>query len=117
LAADETSPGPSPGRRNVRRDRRRGGLWQHGQQRSGRDDGRLDGQELPLRPEDDRDQSRRHRHLDEQHNFTHTVKVDGQGDHKVGRGDSVAITLDKPGRYDYVCTLHSHDMHGTVIVT
>jgi plastocyanin len=50
-------------------------------------------------------------------NFTHTVKVDGQGDHKVGRGDSVAITLDKPGRYDYVCTLHSHDMHGTVIVT
>jgi plastocyanin len=50
-------------------------------------------------------------------NFTHTVKVDGQGDHKVGRGDSVAITFDKPGLYDYVCTLHSHDMHGTVIVT
>jgi plastocyanin len=49
-------------------------------------------------------------------NFTHTVKVDGQDDHKVGRGDSVSITFDKPGTYHYVCTLHSHDMHGTVIV-
>jgi plastocyanin len=50
-------------------------------------------------------------------NFTHTVKVDGQGDHKVGRGDSVSITFDKPGSYHYVCTLHSNDMEGTVIVT
>jgi plastocyanin len=50
-------------------------------------------------------------------NFTHTVKVDGQDDHKVGRGDSVSITFDKPGRYHYVCTLHSNDMEGTVIVT
>jgi plastocyanin len=50
-------------------------------------------------------------------NFTHTVEVEGEGDHKVGRGDSVAITFDRPGTYDYVCTLHSHDMHGTVIVT
>ena len=50
-------------------------------------------------------------------NFTHTVKVDGQADHKVGRGDSVSISFDKPGRYHYVCTLHSHDMSGTVIVT
>ena len=49
-------------------------------------------------------------------NFTHTVKVDGQTDHKVGRGDSVSIAFDKPGTYHYVCTLHSHDMHGTVIV-
>ena len=49
-------------------------------------------------------------------NFTHTVKVDGRGDHKVGRGDSVSIRFDKPGTYDYVCTLHSHDMSGTVIV-
>jgi plastocyanin len=49
-------------------------------------------------------------------NFTHTVKVDGQDDHKVGRGDSVSIAFDKPGTYHYVCTLHSHDMHGTVIV-
>ena len=49
-------------------------------------------------------------------NFTHTVKVDGMDDHKVGRGDSVAIRFDKAGTYHYVCTLHSHDMHGTVIV-
>jgi plastocyanin len=49
-------------------------------------------------------------------NFTHTVKFDGQEDHKVGRGDSVSITFDKPGTYHYVCTLHSTDMHGTVIV-
>ena len=49
-------------------------------------------------------------------NFTHTVKVDSQSDHKVGRGDSVSIRFDKAGMYDYVCTLHSHDMHGTVIV-
>jgi plastocyanin len=46
-----------------------------------------------------------------------TVQIDDQPDHKVGRGDSVSITFDKPGRYDYVCTLHSHDMHGQVIVT
>jgi plastocyanin len=50
-------------------------------------------------------------------NFTHTVEVDGRDDHKVGRGKSVSIRFDKPGTYDYVCTLHSHDMHGTVIVT
>jgi plastocyanin len=50
-------------------------------------------------------------------NFTHTVEVEGQGDHKVGRGESVSITFEEPGTYDYVCTLHSHDMDGTVIVT
>jgi plastocyanin len=49
-------------------------------------------------------------------NFTHTVKFDGQPDHKVGRGDSVSIRFDKAGTYHYVCTLHSKDMHGTVIV-
>jgi len=49
-------------------------------------------------------------------NFTHTVKVDGESDHKVGRGDSVSIRFDRAGTYHYVCTLHSHDMHGTVIV-
>jgi plastocyanin len=49
-------------------------------------------------------------------NFTHTVKVDGMDDHKVGRGDSVSIKFDKAGIYHYVCTLHSKDMHGTVIV-
>ena len=49
-------------------------------------------------------------------NFTHTVQVDGQEDHKVGKGESVEITFDEPGTYDYVCTLHSQDMDGTVIV-
>jgi plastocyanin len=49
-------------------------------------------------------------------NFTHTVEVEGQEDHKVGQGDSVEITFDEPGTYEYVCTLHSQDMDGTVIV-
>jgi plastocyanin len=49
-------------------------------------------------------------------NFSHTVQVEGQGDHEVGRGESVSVTFDEPGTYDYVCTLHSHDMDGTVIV-
>lgn len=49
-------------------------------------------------------------------NFTHTVKVDGQDDHKVERGHSVSITFDKPGTYKYECTLHSMDMKGEVVV-
>jgi plastocyanin len=49
-------------------------------------------------------------------NFTHTVQVDGQDDRKVERGESVSITFDTPGTYHYVCTLHSKDMDGEVIV-
>jgi plastocyanin len=49
-------------------------------------------------------------------NFTHTVRVDGQEDHTVDRGDSFSLTFDKPGTYHYVCTLHRHDMEGEVIV-
>jgi len=49
-------------------------------------------------------------------NFTHTVQVDGQADHKVERGESVSITFDTPGTYHYVCTLHRQDMDGEVIV-
>jgi len=49
-------------------------------------------------------------------NFTHTVKVDGQDDHKVDRGDSVKIAFPKPGTYHYVCTLHRQDMEGEVVV-
>jgi plastocyanin len=49
-------------------------------------------------------------------NFTHTVQVDGREDHKVEQGKSVRITFDTPGTYHYVCTLHSRDMDGEVIV-
>jgi plastocyanin len=49
-------------------------------------------------------------------NFTHTVKVDDQDDHRVDRGDSVSITFDTPGTYHYVCTLHRQDMSGEVVV-
>ena len=49
-------------------------------------------------------------------NFTHTVQDDGQEDHKVERGESVSITFDQPGTYHYVCTLHSQDMDGEVVV-
>jgi plastocyanin len=49
-------------------------------------------------------------------NFTHTVEVEGQDDHKVEQGESVSIAFDTPGNYHYVCTLHSKDMDGEVIV-
>jgi plastocyanin len=49
-------------------------------------------------------------------NFTHTVEVEGQEDHKVEQGESFSIKFDEPGTYDYVCTLHSQDMDGEVIV-
>ena len=49
-------------------------------------------------------------------NFTHTVQVEGEDDHKVERGENVSITFDKPGTYPYVCTLHRMDMEGEVIV-
>jgi plastocyanin len=49
-------------------------------------------------------------------NFTHTVEVEGRGDHEVGRGEGVSFTFEEPGTYDYVCTLHRRDMSGTVIV-
>jgi plastocyanin len=49
-------------------------------------------------------------------NFTHTVKVEDGDDHKLSRGESVTISFPKPGTYHYVCTLHSQDMRGEVIV-
>jgi plastocyanin len=49
-------------------------------------------------------------------NFTHTVKVDGQDDHKVSPGEHVSIAFPKAGTYEYVCTLHSRDMSGEVVV-
>lgn len=52
-------------------------------------------------------------------NFTHSVRLlDGSGTDKVvERGQSVSITFDKPGEYDYDCRFHSNDMKGKVIVT
>ena len=50
-------------------------------------------------------------------NFTHTVQVDGQEDHEVEQEESLSIKFDTPGTYHYVCTLHSKDMDGEVIVT
>jgi plastocyanin len=49
-------------------------------------------------------------------NFTHTVRVDGQEDHKVEPGEHVSLSLAEPGTYHYVCTLHRQDMEGEVIV-
>ena len=49
-------------------------------------------------------------------NFTHTVEVDGREDHKVEQGESFSIKFDEPGTYHYLCTLHSQDMDGEVIV-
>jgi plastocyanin len=49
-------------------------------------------------------------------NFTHSVEIEGQDDRKVEPGESVSFTFSTPGTYEYVCTLHSHDMRGTVIV-
>ena len=49
-------------------------------------------------------------------NFTHTVEVEDQDDMKVEPGESVSFTFSTPGTYEYVCTLHSHDMKGVVIV-
>ena len=48
--------------------------------------------------------------------FTHSVELDGEADHMIKPGESVEITFDTPGEYDYSCTLHPHDMSGTVIV-
>jgi plastocyanin len=30
-------------------------------------------------------------------------------------GESFSVKLDRPGTYEYICTIHSH-MHGTIIV-
>ena len=49
-------------------------------------------------------------------NFTHTVQVDGQEDYEAEPDESVSITFDEPGTHRYVCTLHSRDTDGEVIV-
>jgi plastocyanin len=49
-------------------------------------------------------------------NFSHSVKVEDGSDHELRRGQSVTIRFAKPGTYHYLCTLHSHDMRGEVVV-
>ena len=55
-------------------------------------------------------------------NFTHSVQVHGQpagvdaNVHMVSPGQSTQITFDQPGTYQYVCTLHTQNMKGTVVV-
>jgi len=51
-------------------------------------------------------------------NFTHSVNISGGAFPflNLPPGQSGAITFDKPGAYDYICTYHAQDMQGTVIV-
>ena len=51
-------------------------------------------------------------------NFTHSVLVLGSNDvHNMKPGEKAAITFDKAGEYDYVCTFHTQNMKGKVIVS
>jgi plastocyanin len=49
--------------------------------------------------------------------FTHSVQVTDGPVHMVKPGEHTAITFDAPGEYLYICTLHPHNMKGTVVVT
>ena len=50
-------------------------------------------------------------------NFTHSVLVQGQSDvHMIKPGETAQISFDQPGTYSYVCTLHTQNMHGTIVV-
>ncbi len=50
-------------------------------------------------------------------NFTHSVQLVPGGKPLVAApGQSVQITFDKPGVYDYICSFHPNDMKGKVIV-
>src|SRR5437762_9679623 len=48
--------------------------------------------------------------------FTHSVKVQDGPDHVIRPGESVSIVFDTRGSYSYICTFHTKDMKGTVIV-
>jgi plastocyanin len=51
-------------------------------------------------------------------NFTHSVSVlkGGFPFLKLPPGSSGSITFSQPGEYNYVCTLHTQNMQGNVIV-
>ena len=50
--------------------------------------------------------------------FTHSIHLtdDGGSSMLVRPGDSVQFTFSRPGIHHYDCSLHPHDMHGTVTV-
>jgi len=50
--------------------------------------------------------------------FTHSIHLtdDGGSSMMVPPGDSVRFTFTRPGLHHYDCSLHPHDMHGTVLV-
>jgi plastocyanin len=52
-------------------------------------------------------------------NFTHSVQVLKEGFQMVNLppGTAGTITFAQPGEYDYVCTYHTQQMKGKVIVT
>ena len=51
-------------------------------------------------------------------NFTHSVLVTGTNDvHNMKPGEKTTITFNTPGQFDYVCTYHTQNMKGRVIVT
>ncbi len=53
-------------------------------------------------------------------NFTHSVQVSGQdvdtSVHMMSPGQTAQVTFSRPGTYSYVCTLHTQNMKGTVVV-
>jgi len=51
-------------------------------------------------------------------NFTHSVEVQCQTEvHMLRPGQTTQIRFDQPGTYPYVCTLHTRNMRGTVVVS
>ena len=107
---------PPPGRRSRRARSRRAAAARATQRAGGHDRGRRWPRATASTRRRSRSRPARRVTWTNDDNFTHTVQVDGQEDHKVGQGESVSITFDKPGTYHYVCTLHSQDMDGEVIV-
>jgi len=51
--------------------------------------------------------------------FTHSVRLEGLdgAEHNIPKGQSITITFDTPGEYNYICTYHPKDMKGKVYVT
>ncbi|HET7168484.1 MAG TPA: plastocyanin/azurin family copper-binding protein [Candidatus Limnocylindrales bacterium] len=50
-------------------------------------------------------------------NFSHNVHFDGADPLPMAPGDTANRTFDSAGTFPYVCSLHPHDMKGSVLVT